>query len=73
MYQPPKCPYSYFCKRWSLILRRFFPVNILNEFYIVFEVGKFGLFQKHSFTLKDIQRPLHDIILEAIENYGKFL
>ena len=30
MYQRPKCPYSYFHKRWSLILGCFFPVSIRN-------------------------------------------
>ena len=37
------------------------------EFYTVFEAAKFGLFRKHCFILKDMQRPLHDVILETIE------
>ena len=31
MYQRRKCPYSYFRKRWSLILGCFFPVSILKS------------------------------------------
>ena len=30
IYQLPKCPYSYFYKRWSFIWRCFFPVSILE-------------------------------------------
>ena len=30
MYQRLKCPYSYFRKRWSLILGCFFPASIFN-------------------------------------------
>ena len=30
MYQRPKCPYSYFCMRWSFIEGCFFPWSILR-------------------------------------------
>ena len=30
MYQRPRCPYSFFRKHWSLILRCFSPVSILK-------------------------------------------
>ena len=45
MYQRPKCPYSYFCKRWSLNLGCFFPVSILNlVFDLEYIVAAFSMF-----------------------------
>ena len=39
MHKPPKCPYSYFRKRWSFTLGCFFPVSIIKIDLNVSEIG----------------------------------
>ena len=47
---------------------------ITNEsFRRIFETAKQGLFQKHCFCVKDMNRPLSSVIFEAIENLDYFL
>ena len=45
----------------------------IENFHQVFETVKQGLFQKHCFCVKDMKRPLSNVVLEAIENFDCFI
>ena len=47
MYQPPKCPYSYFWKRWSFIWGCFFAVSIIKKENIWKNCSKKKSFNKY--------------------------
>ena len=51
MYQPPKCPHSYFSRRFEFYLGCFFPVSILKEH---FWKAASGMFLMQGFTKRKV-------------------